>query len=102
MSSCLSLCGFSPLTTDKEAVLKGQIQAMASPDNPIRRIVGTFGRRRDQGYACDGLADRPLCGHLEGFDGLRVPVSEERVIIHHSAIKATRSFGRVTRQPSLS
>ncbi|XP_059874647.1 T-complex protein 11-like protein 1 isoform X4 [Delphinus delphis] len=39
VSSCLSLCGFSPLTTDKEAVLKGQIQAMASPDNPIRRIV---------------------------------------------------------------
>ena len=41
MSSCLSLCGLSPLTTDKEAVLKGQIQAVASPDNPIRRIVGT-------------------------------------------------------------
>ncbi|KAM9080380.1 T-complex protein 11-like protein 1 isoform 1-T4 [Megaptera novaeangliae] len=39
VSSCLSLCGFSPLTTDKEAVLKGQIQAVASPDNPIRRIV---------------------------------------------------------------
>ncbi|OWK17753.1 TCP11L1, partial [Cervus elaphus hippelaphus] len=39
VSSCLSLCGLSPLTTDKEAVLKGQIQAVASPDNPIRRIV---------------------------------------------------------------
>ncbi|KAB1272861.1 T-complex protein 11-like protein 1 [Camelus dromedarius] len=39
VSSCLSLCGFSPLTTDKEAVLKGQVHAVASPDNPIRRIV---------------------------------------------------------------
>lgn len=39
VSSCLSLCGLSPLTTDQEAVLKGQIQAVASPDNPIRRIV---------------------------------------------------------------
>ncbi|KAB0371445.1 hypothetical protein FD755_017854 [Muntiacus reevesi] len=39
VSSCLSLCGLSPLTADKEAVLKGQIQAVASPDNPIRRIV---------------------------------------------------------------
>ena len=39
VSSCLSQCGFSPLTPDKEAVLKGQIQAVASPDNPIRRIM---------------------------------------------------------------
>lgn len=39
VSSCLSLCGFTPFTTDKEIVLKGQIQAVASPDNPIRRIM---------------------------------------------------------------
>lgn len=39
VSSRLSLCGFAPLTTDKEAVLKGQIQAVASPDDPIRRIM---------------------------------------------------------------
>lgn len=70
VSSCLSLCGLSPLTTEKEAVLKGQIQAVASPDNPIRRIVGTSGGSRGQGCACDGLADiverrgikSPLCG----------------------------------------
>lgn len=41
VSSCLSLCGFTPFTTDKETVLKGQIRAVASPDNPIRRIMGT-------------------------------------------------------------
>ncbi|XP_070283847.1 T-complex protein 11-like protein 1 isoform X1 [Myotis yumanensis] len=39
VSSCLSLCGFTPFTTDKEIVLKGQIQAVASPDNPVRRIM---------------------------------------------------------------
>lgn len=39
VSSCLSLCGFTPFTTDKETVLKGQIQAVASPDDPIRRIM---------------------------------------------------------------
>uniref|UniRef100_A0A8C5Y2L7 T-complex 11 like 1 n=1 Tax=Microcebus murinus TaxID=30608 RepID=A0A8C5Y2L7_MICMU len=39
VSSCLSLCGSCPLTTDKETVLKGQIQAIASADDPIRRIM---------------------------------------------------------------
>ncbi|XP_004446924.1 T-complex protein 11-like protein 1 isoform X2 [Dasypus novemcinctus] len=33
VSSCLSL------SSDKETVLKGQIQAVASPDDPIRRIM---------------------------------------------------------------
>uniref|UniRef100_A0A8C4MQW7 T-complex 11 like 1 n=1 Tax=Equus asinus asinus TaxID=83772 RepID=A0A8C4MQW7_EQUAS len=39
VSSRLSLCGFSPLTADQETALKGQIQAVASPDDPVRRIV---------------------------------------------------------------
>ncbi|GAB1286641.1 T-complex protein 11-like protein 1 [Apodemus speciosus] len=39
MSSCLSLCGSSPFSVNKETVLKGQIQALASPDDPIRRIM---------------------------------------------------------------
>ncbi|XP_045681171.1 T-complex protein 11-like protein 1 isoform X2 [Phyllostomus hastatus] len=39
VSSRLSLCGFAPFTTDKETVLKGQIQAVANPDDPIRRIM---------------------------------------------------------------
>ncbi|XP_006864936.1 PREDICTED: T-complex protein 11-like protein 1 [Chrysochloris asiatica] len=39
VSSCLALCGFTPFTTDKETVLMGQIQAVASSDNPIRRIM---------------------------------------------------------------
>ncbi|KAH0516673.1 T-complex protein 11-like protein 1 [Microtus ochrogaster] len=38
--SCLSLCGPSPFSTNEETVLKGQVQALASPDDPIRRIVG--------------------------------------------------------------
>lgn len=39
VSSRLSLCGFSPLTADQETAFKGQIQAVASPDDPVRRIV---------------------------------------------------------------
>lgn len=39
VSSCFSQCGFTPFTTDKETVLKGQIHAVASPDDPIRRIM---------------------------------------------------------------
>lgn len=39
VSSCLSLCGFTPFTPDKEIALKGQIQAVANPDDPIRRIM---------------------------------------------------------------
>ncbi|XP_036284303.1 T-complex protein 11-like protein 1 isoform X1 [Pipistrellus kuhlii] len=39
VSSCLSLCGSTPFSSDKETVLKGQIRAVASPDNPIRRIM---------------------------------------------------------------
>nr|XP_036876331.1 T-complex protein 11-like protein 1 [Manis javanica] len=41
VSSCLSLRGLTPFTTDKEMVLKGQIQAVASPNDAIRRIVGS-------------------------------------------------------------
>nr|XP_055157170.1 T-complex protein 11-like protein 1 [Nyctereutes procyonoides]XP_055157171.1 T-complex protein 11-like protein 1 [Nyctereutes procyonoides]XP_055157172.1 T-complex protein 11-like protein 1 [Nyctereutes procyonoides] len=39
VSSCLALCGLTPFTAEKEAVLKGQIQAVANPDDPIRRIM---------------------------------------------------------------
>lgn len=49
VSSRLSLCGFSPLTADQETALKGQIQAVASPDDPVRRIVGMFGGRQGAG-----------------------------------------------------
>jgi hypothetical protein len=43
VSNCLSVLGSSPFSTDKETVLKGQIQAVASLDDPIRRIMGKFG-----------------------------------------------------------
>uniref|UniRef100_A0A8C0ZUI3 T-complex protein 11-like protein 1 n=1 Tax=Castor canadensis TaxID=51338 RepID=A0A8C0ZUI3_CASCN len=39
VSNCLSVLGSSPFSTDKETVLKGQIQAVASLDDPIRRIM---------------------------------------------------------------
>ncbi|XP_007530165.3 T-complex protein 11-like protein 1 isoform X1 [Erinaceus europaeus] len=39
VNSCLSLCGLTAFPPDKEVILKGQIQAMASSDDPIRRIM---------------------------------------------------------------
>lgn len=61
VSSCLALCGLTPFTTEKEAVLKGQIQAVASPDDPIRRIMGTFvGKTDSRDVPLAGLADQRL------------------------------------------
>uniref|UniRef100_A0A673UZW7 T-complex 11 like 1 n=1 Tax=Suricata suricatta TaxID=37032 RepID=A0A673UZW7_SURSU len=39
VSGCFALCGLTPFTVEKETALKGQIQAVASPDDPIRRII---------------------------------------------------------------
>uniref|UniRef100_A0A8C5K245 T-complex 11 like 1 n=1 Tax=Jaculus jaculus TaxID=51337 RepID=A0A8C5K245_JACJA len=41
VSSCLSQCGASPFSVDKEIALKGQILAVASLDDPLRRIMGS-------------------------------------------------------------
>lgn len=79
MSSCLSLCGSSPFTTDKETVLKGQIQAVASPDDPIRRIMGTFGEGRQQGYALRGAGGQAPLKKPEGLVGVKVLMGEKMV-----------------------
>lgn len=61
VSSCLALCGLTPFTAEKEAVLKGQIQAVANPDDPIRRIMGmTGGKMGGRDVPLEGLADWPL------------------------------------------
>ncbi|XP_067850266.1 T-complex protein 11-like protein 1 isoform X2 [Heptranchias perlo] len=39
VNNCLSQHGFSPLTTEKETVLKGQIQAISSSDNSVRKLI---------------------------------------------------------------
>nr|XP_056707545.1 T-complex protein 11-like protein 1 [Euleptes europaea] len=39
VSSCLSQHGFTPFTLEKETVLKGQIQALANPDNSICKLI---------------------------------------------------------------
>ncbi|XP_051822062.1 T-complex protein 11-like protein 1 [Antechinus flavipes] len=39
VAGCLAQCGFTPFSADKEIALKGQIQAIASPEDPIRRLV---------------------------------------------------------------
>ncbi|XP_013369434.1 PREDICTED: T-complex protein 11-like protein 1 isoform X1 [Chinchilla lanigera] len=39
LSSCLALCGSPALSSDRETVLKGRIQAVGSRDDPVRRIM---------------------------------------------------------------
>ncbi|XP_032894642.1 T-complex protein 11-like protein 1 [Amblyraja radiata] len=39
VNNCLSQHGFSLLPTEKEAVLKGQIQAISSLDNSVRKLI---------------------------------------------------------------
>ncbi|XP_078405589.1 T-complex protein 11-like protein 1 isoform X1 [Cetorhinus maximus] len=39
VNNCLSQHGFSLLTTEKETVLKGQIQAISSSDNSVRKLI---------------------------------------------------------------
>ncbi|KFV98354.1 T-complex protein 11-like 1, partial [Eurypyga helias] len=39
VNSCLSRHGFTPLSAERETGLKGQIQAVADPDNTIRRLI---------------------------------------------------------------
>ncbi|XP_015265213.1 PREDICTED: T-complex protein 11-like protein 1 [Gekko japonicus] len=39
VSGCLSQHGFTPFTLEKETVLKGQIQALANPDNSICKLI---------------------------------------------------------------
>lgn len=45
LSGCLARCGAPAFSADKEAVLKGRIRAVGGPDDPVRRIMGTWGAR---------------------------------------------------------
>lgn len=40
VNSCLCQHGFTPFSVEKETVLKGQIQAVANPDNTICKLIG--------------------------------------------------------------
>ncbi|XP_074086542.1 T-complex protein 11-like protein 1 isoform X2 [Macrotis lagotis] len=55
VSGCLAQCGFTPFSADKEIVLKGQIQAIASPDDPIRRLVDARIQAFLEAYLASGL-----------------------------------------------
>ncbi|XP_001380585.3 T-complex protein 11-like protein 1 [Monodelphis domestica] len=55
VTSCQAQCGFTPFSADKEGVLKGQIQAIASPDDPIRKLVGARIQGFLEAYLVSGL-----------------------------------------------
>ena len=39
---CLRQHGFSTLTQDREDLLKGQVEGVASPDHPVTKIVSEY------------------------------------------------------------
>ncbi|XP_043827627.1 T-complex protein 11-like protein 1 isoform X2 [Dromiciops gliroides] len=55
VTGCLAQCGFTPLSADKEIALKGQIQAIAGPDDPIRKLVDARIRAYLEAYLASGL-----------------------------------------------
>lgn len=42
LGECLTQHGFSPFHPDRQNALKGQIAAVKSQDNPIRKLVGNY------------------------------------------------------------
>lgn len=44
VNTCLSQHGFTPLSAERETVLKGQIQAVANLDNTICKLIGMLGQ----------------------------------------------------------
>uniref|UniRef100_A0A8C5RMR7 T-complex 11 like 1 n=1 Tax=Laticauda laticaudata TaxID=8630 RepID=A0A8C5RMR7_LATLA len=59
VNSCLSQHGFTPFTSEKVIVLKGQIQALANPDNAICTLIDS----RIQLFLENYLA----CGHQKSL-----------------------------------
>ncbi|XP_020819584.1 T-complex protein 11-like protein 1 isoform X1 [Phascolarctos cinereus] len=55
VTGCLAQCGFTPFSADKEIALKGQIQAIASPDDPIRKLVDARIQAFLEAYLASGL-----------------------------------------------
>ncbi|XP_060118101.1 T-complex protein 11-like protein 1 [Heteronotia binoei] len=54
VNSCLSQHGFTPFTLEKENVLKGQIQALASPDNSICKLIDSRSQMFLENYLAFG------------------------------------------------
>ncbi|XP_036424005.1 T-complex protein 11-like protein 1 [Colossoma macropomum] len=55
LGECLSQHGFSPFHTDRQSALKGQIAAVKSQDNPIRKLIDS----RIQAYLIGFLDSSP-------------------------------------------
>ncbi|KAL8169804.1 UNVERIFIED_CONTAM: hypothetical protein K2H54_058069, partial [Gekko kuhli] len=54
VNGCLSQHGFTPFTLEKEAVLKGQIQALANPDNSICKLIDSRTQTFLESYLASG------------------------------------------------
>ena len=42
LSQCLSEHGHGPYSPERQVILKGQILAIARPDNTVRKVMGTY------------------------------------------------------------
>ncbi|XP_013910140.1 PREDICTED: T-complex protein 11-like protein 1 [Thamnophis sirtalis] len=65
VNSCLSQHGFTPFTSEKVIVLKGQIQALANPDNAICKLIDSRIQLFLENYlACHQKSPPPVIGGL--------------------------------------
>uniref|UniRef100_A0A8C8RPT0 T-complex 11 like 1 n=1 Tax=Pelusios castaneus TaxID=367368 RepID=A0A8C8RPT0_9SAUR len=82
VNSCLSQHGFTPFTTEKEIVLKGQIQALANPDNTICKLIDS----RIQTF----LENYLTSGHQKSFPAVPGGLGPVQREIEEIAVKYVR------------
>ncbi|MBN3305355.1 T-complex protein 11-like protein 1 [Amia ocellicauda] len=82
VNSCLSQHGFTPFSADKEAVLKGQIDAVKNSDNSIRKLIDSRIQTFLMGYL-DSSHQKPSTAVPGGL----VPIQRE---LEEIAVKFSR------------
>ncbi|XP_062823830.1 T-complex protein 11-like protein 1 isoform X1 [Anolis carolinensis] len=82
VNSSLSQHGYTPFTAEKETVLKGQVQALASPDNSVCKLIDS----RIQAYLESYLAS----GHQKSLPAVPGGLSSVQKELEEIAVKYVR------------
>uniref|UniRef100_A0AAR2JA95 T-complex 11, testis-specific-like 1 n=1 Tax=Pygocentrus nattereri TaxID=42514 RepID=A0AAR2JA95_PYGNA len=93
LGECLSQHGFSPFHTDRQSALKGQIAAVKSQDNPIRKLIDS----RIQAYLIGFLEFSPHRSPPPLPGGL-APISKE---LEEAGVRLSRlvNFNKLVYSP---
>ncbi|XP_051975810.1 T-complex protein 11-like protein 1 [Xyrauchen texanus] len=93
LKGCLSQHGFSPFSADRESTLKGQIVAVKSADNPIRKVIDS----RIQSYLL-GFLESSFHKSAPVLPGGLAPISKE---LEEIAVKLGRlvTFNKLVYSP---